>query len=115
MALNSVLNGRLARELGFEQTFIPAYPGDDGIAGFLRARARACAPRPEPRSMSPPRKRGSGGLKEMAQKYSRDDDPRRARPQSGAARGGCKAQRRATAPHGKGRSRHIRCTTPGAE
>jgi carbamoyltransferase len=32
VALNSVLNGRLARELGFEQTFIPPYPGDDGIA-----------------------------------------------------------------------------------
>jgi carbamoyltransferase len=32
VALNSVLNGRLARELGFEQSFIPPYPGDDGIA-----------------------------------------------------------------------------------
>jgi carbamoyltransferase len=32
VALNSVLNGRLSRELGFENTFIPAYPGDDGIA-----------------------------------------------------------------------------------
>ena len=32
VALNSVLNGRLARELGFDQTFIPPYPGDDGIA-----------------------------------------------------------------------------------
>lgn len=32
VALNSVLNGRLYRELGFEQTFIPPYPGDDGIA-----------------------------------------------------------------------------------
>jgi carbamoyltransferase len=32
VALNSVLNGRLCRELGFEQTFIPPYPGDDGIA-----------------------------------------------------------------------------------
>lgn len=32
VALNSVLNGRLSRELGFEQTFIPPYPGDDGIA-----------------------------------------------------------------------------------
>jgi predicted NodU family carbamoyl transferase len=32
VALNSVLNGRLARELGFEQTFISPYPGDDGIA-----------------------------------------------------------------------------------
>ena len=32
VALNSVLNGRLARELDFVQTFIPPYPGDDGIA-----------------------------------------------------------------------------------
>ena len=32
VALNSVLNGRLARELDFERTFIPPYPGDDGIA-----------------------------------------------------------------------------------
>jgi predicted NodU family carbamoyl transferase len=32
VALNSVLNGRLARELGFNQTFISPYPGDDGIA-----------------------------------------------------------------------------------
>ena len=32
VALNSVLNGRLSRELGFEDTFVPPYPGDDGIA-----------------------------------------------------------------------------------
>jgi predicted NodU family carbamoyl transferase len=32
VALNSVLNGRLSRELGFQRTFIPPYPGDDGIA-----------------------------------------------------------------------------------
>ena len=32
VALNSVLNGRLSRELGFENTFIPPYPGDDGIS-----------------------------------------------------------------------------------
>mmetsp|Transcript_46767 Transcript_46767/g.113984 ORF Transcript_46767/g.113984 Transcript_46767/m.113984 type:complete len:1053 (-) Transcript_46767:41-3199(-) len=32
VGLNSVLNGRLARELGFSQTFISPYPGDDGIA-----------------------------------------------------------------------------------
>lgn len=32
VALNSVLNGRLARELGFERTFVSPYPGDDGIA-----------------------------------------------------------------------------------
>ena len=32
VALNSVLNGRLSRELGFEKVYIPPYPGDDGIA-----------------------------------------------------------------------------------
>lgn len=32
VALNSVLNGRLSRELGFENTFIPPYPGDDGVS-----------------------------------------------------------------------------------
>uniref|UniRef100_A0A7S2XJY0 Carbamoyltransferase n=1 Tax=Attheya septentrionalis TaxID=420275 RepID=A0A7S2XJY0_9STRA len=32
VGLNSVLNGRLHRELGFEKVFIPPYPGDDGIA-----------------------------------------------------------------------------------
>ena len=32
VGLNSVLNGRLSRELGFQNTFISPYPGDDGIA-----------------------------------------------------------------------------------
>lgn len=32
VGLNSVLNGRLSRELGFKNTFISPYPGDDGIA-----------------------------------------------------------------------------------
>jgi len=32
VGLNSVLNGRLARDLGFSQTYISPYPGDDGIA-----------------------------------------------------------------------------------
>jgi len=32
VALNSVLNGRLSRELGFKKVFIPSCPGDDGIA-----------------------------------------------------------------------------------
>jgi predicted NodU family carbamoyl transferase len=32
VALNSVANGRLARELGFDRTFVSPYPGDDGIA-----------------------------------------------------------------------------------
>lgn len=32
VAQNSVLNGRLAREMGFKRVFIPPYPGDEGIA-----------------------------------------------------------------------------------
>merc|ERR1711957_1127537 len=32
VALNSVLNGRISRELGFKNVFVPPYPGDDGIA-----------------------------------------------------------------------------------
>ena len=32
VVLNSVLNGRLSRELGFKNVFIPPYPGDDGVA-----------------------------------------------------------------------------------
>ena len=32
VALNSVLNGRIAREAGFERVWVPPYPGDDGIA-----------------------------------------------------------------------------------
>lgn len=32
VAQNSVLNGRITRELGFQQVFIPPYPGDEGIS-----------------------------------------------------------------------------------
>ncbi|CAM9869617.1 unnamed protein product, partial [Phaeothamnion confervicola] len=32
VALNSVLNGRIARELGFRRVFVPSGPGDEGIA-----------------------------------------------------------------------------------
>lgn len=32
VAQNSVLNGRIAREAGFDQVFISPYPGDEGIA-----------------------------------------------------------------------------------
>jgi len=32
VALNSTLNGRIHRELGFEQIYIPPAPGDDGVA-----------------------------------------------------------------------------------
>ena len=28
----SVLNGRISRELGFEKTFVPPGPGDEGVA-----------------------------------------------------------------------------------
>lgn len=36
---NSVLNGRVAREAGFEHVFIPPYPGDEGIAAGCAAYA----------------------------------------------------------------------------
>lgn len=32
VALNSVLNGRIAREMGFKNVYIPPGPGDEGIA-----------------------------------------------------------------------------------
>lgn len=32
VALNCVLNGRISRECGYEQVFVPPYPGDEGIA-----------------------------------------------------------------------------------
>ena len=32
VALNSTLNGRICRETGFEQVYIPPWPGDDGVA-----------------------------------------------------------------------------------
>ena len=32
VAQNSVLNGRITKELGFEQVFIPPYCGDEGVA-----------------------------------------------------------------------------------
>ncbi len=32
VALNSTLNGRIVREAGFDNVFIPPWPGDDGIA-----------------------------------------------------------------------------------
>jgi predicted NodU family carbamoyl transferase len=36
---NSVLDGRVAREAGFEHVFIPPYPGDEGIAAGCAAYA----------------------------------------------------------------------------
>jgi carbamoyltransferase len=32
VGLNSVMNGRISRELGFKNTYFPPYPGDDGIS-----------------------------------------------------------------------------------
>lgn len=32
VALNSTMNGRIIREAGFDQVYIPPWPGDDGIA-----------------------------------------------------------------------------------
>ncbi len=32
VALNSTLNGRICREAGFEQVYLPPWPGDDGVA-----------------------------------------------------------------------------------
>ena len=40
VAQNSVLNGRIAREAGFEEVFIPPYPGDEGIAAGCAAYAQ---------------------------------------------------------------------------
>lgn len=56
VALNCVLNGEIARACGFEQVFVPPYPGDEGIAVGGAAYAwharhpRAAAPR---RPLSP--------------------------------------------------------------
>ena len=56
VALNCVLNGRIARECGFEQVFVPPYPGDEGVAvgsaafAWHRLHPRAPAPR---RPLSP--------------------------------------------------------------
>ena len=47
VAQNSVLNGRIARELGFRRVFIPPYPGDEGVSvgcalwGFAALAGRA--------------------------------------------------------------------------
>ncbi|MEE2629196.1 MAG: carbamoyltransferase N-terminal domain-containing protein [Candidatus Latescibacterota bacterium] len=61
---NSVLNGRIAREAGFENVFVPAWPGDEGIpAGCAAYAQRILAPQqlgssppppPPPPSSSPP-------------------------------------------------------------
>lgn len=56
VALNCVLNGRIARECGFEQVFVPPYPGDEGVAvgcaafAWHRLHPRA---RPARRPLSP--------------------------------------------------------------
>lgn len=56
VALNSTANGRIAREAGFDQVYIPAWPGDEGIAvgcawfGHHQQQPTAQAPR---RSFAP--------------------------------------------------------------
>lgn len=51
VALNSTANGRIAREAGFEQVFIPPWPGDEGVAigcawfGHAQQQAQAAPPR----------------------------------------------------------------------
>lgn len=58
VALNSTANGRLAREAGFEQVFIPPWPGDEGVAigcalfGHHQQQPTA-APRTRTRSRTP--------------------------------------------------------------
>jgi len=55
VALNCVLNGRIARDCGFEEVFVPPWPGDEGVAVGCAAYARhelhprAAAPRRAPR------------------------------------------------------------------
>lgn len=55
VALNCVLNGRIARECGFEEVFVPPWPGDEGVAVGCAAYAwhererRAPAPRRAPK------------------------------------------------------------------
>ncbi len=50
VALNCVLNGRIAHEAGFERVFVPPHPGDEGVAvgcaAFARRRLAPDAPRP---------------------------------------------------------------------
>ncbi len=56
VALNCVMNGRIARDCGFEQVFVPPYPGDEGVAvgsaafAWHRLHPRA---RPARRPLSP--------------------------------------------------------------
>lgn len=62
VAQNSVLNGRIARELGFRRVFIPPYPGDEGISvgcalwGFA-ALAGSLSASPSPPPPHPPLRR----------------------------------------------------------
>ena len=53
---NSVLNGRVAREAGFEQLFIPPYPSDEGIAAGCAAYAQQVL-LPQ-HAVTPPARRG---------------------------------------------------------
>lgn len=52
VALNSTLNGRIAREAGFRSVYVPPWPGDEGVAvgcaryGWQQLHQGASAPRP---------------------------------------------------------------------
>lgn len=56
VALNCALNGRIARDCGFDEVFVPPWPGDDGVAVGCAAYAwHARRPSaPPPRSAPPP-------------------------------------------------------------
>ena len=65
---NSVLNGRVAREAGFEHVFIPPYPGDEGIAAGCAAYAlHALLPQ---LGVPAPARRGSPWPAYMGRAYS---------------------------------------------
>jgi carbamoyltransferase len=60
VALNSTLNGRIIRESGFDHVFVPAHPGDEGVAlgcamfGYAQqARDQTTSALPSPPPFSP--------------------------------------------------------------
>ena len=68
---NSVLNGRIAREAGFERVFIPAWPGDEGIAAGCAAFAhRQLLPQ---LGITPPARRPVPWSPYQGRAYSADD------------------------------------------
>ena len=59
VALNSTLNGRIARETGFDAVFVPPWPGDDGIAVGCARRGHALLERPAPARRMPSARLGA--------------------------------------------------------